>query len=277
MPNPILLSLLPSPPCPGPPKRCRALPDGRAIPHVPDEVPAWREAGPQSKGLSCALPPGRGRPAPGSPAGCGRGPGPRAGPGGRTAAGPVRGPGPRPPSQARPLRVRPSWTSLRSRPWWSARAATWARWVTARTWWRRPSSPTRRPTAMAVSPPMPASTSSSTRTSGSRPCAQDHPCAHQGQHEAAQFAAGGDLGQGAEALADVGLDPDRQGGEALGGDLARGGRSAGTGLPGSSARASRSWRRAPPMPRRPRRWCTSFSSRGIAAARRPWRASAAAR
>ena len=40
--------------------------------------------------------------------------------------------------------------------------------------------------------------------------------AHQGQHEAAQFTTGGDLGQGPEALAGVRLDPDGQRREALG-------------------------------------------------------------
>ena len=63
-------------------------------------------------------------------------------------------------------RVRPDRSAFRTSICWSAWAATWARWVTTSTcpWRDRPARA--EPTAMAASPPTPASTSSKTITPG---------------------------------------------------------------------------------------------------------------
>ena len=62
--------------------------------------------------------------------------------------------------------VRRARSPSRRTTWASAQAATWARWVTHSTWWRRPRSARSRPTAVPASPPIPASTSSNTSVGG---------------------------------------------------------------------------------------------------------------
>ena len=69
-------------------------------------------------------------------------------------------------STATSERVRPARSDLRTSTWWSAWAATWARWVTTSTWAWCPRSARAGPTAVAAAPPTPASTSSKTMTPG---------------------------------------------------------------------------------------------------------------
>ena len=158
-----------------------------------------------------------------TPAAPRRGGGPwrcRAGP---TASGTARRPGPRRRGRSTLATVRPAASSLLTAICWSAKAATWARWVTTRTCWRVARSASARPTATAASPPMPASTSSKTRVRrvvgtgrpggpstvrrpvrpGSRPSAEHQ--AH-GQHGPGQLAARGHLAERQGGLAGVGAE-----------------------------------------------------------------------
>ena len=83
------------------------------------------------------------------------------------------------------------------------RAATCGECVTTSTWRSRASRASRSPTAAAVAPPTPLSTSSKIRV-GDRPVARQHHL--QRQHEPRQLAARGDLVQRPERRAGIGRD-----------------------------------------------------------------------
>ena len=107
--------------------------------------------------------------------------------------------------------VRPSASAFATSTWLSAKAATWARWVTTRTWWSPPRAASARPTARAASPRPGIDLVENKRGR----CRREHETG--GEHRSGELASRGDLGKWQCRLAGIGAEEelDRRSGRVI--------------------------------------------------------------